>query len=328
METRVDLPREGALPSFDGATGWLNSPPLTPEELRGSVVLVDFWTYTCINWLRTLGYVRAWFEKYRDHGLVMIGVHTPEFPFEQDVDNVGEAVKDMNVEYPVALDPNYEVWNAFANGYWPAVYIADADGQIRHHQFGEGGYEECERVIQLLLRQAGRDGVADDVVSLAPEGLEAQADWTNLESPETYLGYLQGQNFASPGGAELDERRTYVLPDRLKLNEWALAGVWTVERGASVLADADGQIAFRFHARDVNLVLGPQERGVSVPFRLLIDGEAPGEARGLDVDRDGYGTVTQQRLYQLVREPGRIKDRTFEITFLAPGVEAYVFTFG
>jgi len=325
---RVDLPREGALRSFDGATGWLNSPPLTPEELRGKVVLVDFWTYTCINWLRTLGYVRAWAEKYRDEGLVVIGVHTPEFPFERDVDNVRQAAKAMNVEYPIALDRDFEVWNAFANRYWPAVYIADADGRIRHHQFGEGGYEECERVIQLLLRQAGRDRVGDDLVSIAPDGFEAQADWPNLGSPETYLGYDQGQNFASLGEAEVDERHTYALPDRLNLNEWALAGDWTVGRRASVLNEANGRIAFRFHARDVHLVLSPAERGASVPFRVLVDGEPPGEAHGLDVDREGYGTVSQQRLYQLVREPGRIRDRTFEVTFLGPGVEAYVFTFG
>jgi thiol-disulfide isomerase/thioredoxin len=326
-ELTVDLPREGALPSFDGATGWLNSPPLTPEALRGQVVLVDFWTYTCINWLRTLAYVRAWFERYRDHGLVVIGVHTPEFPFERDVDNVRQAAKDMNVEYPIALDSDYEVWNAFANRYWPAVYIADADGRIRHHQFGEGGKEECERVIKLLLRTTGRD-IGDDLVSVAPDGFEAQADWTNLESPETYLGYQQGQNFASPGGAELNEQRKYALPDRLNLNQWALGGDWTVGRRAIVSNDADGKIAFRFHARDVNLVMGPRERGESVPFRLLVDGEPPGDAHGLDVDQEGYGTVNQQRLYQLIREPGRISDRTFEITFLAPGVEAYVFTFG
>jgi thiol-disulfide isomerase/thioredoxin len=325
---QIDLPHEGGLPSFDGATGWLNSPPLTPEELRGKVVLVDFWTYTCINWLRTLGYVRAWAEKYRDEGLVVIGVHTPEFPFERDVDNVRQAAKDMNVEYPIALDRDFDVWNAFGNRYWPAVYIADTDGRIRHHQFGEGGYEECERVIQLLLRQAGRDGVGDDLVSIAPDGFEAQADWTNLESPETYLSYLQGQNFASPGEAEVDERHTYAVPDHLKLNEWALAGDWTVGRHASVLNDANGQIAFRFHARVVHLFLCPAERGASVQFRVLVDGDPPGEARGLDVDKQGYGTVTEQRLYQLVREPGRIRDRTFEITFLAPHVEAYVFTFG
>jgi hypothetical protein len=327
METTVDLHREGALPSFDGATGWLNSPPLTPEELRGQVVLVDFWTYTCINWLRTLGYVRAWFERYRDHGLVVIGVHTPEFPFERDVENVRRAVQDMTVEFPVALDPDYEVWDAFANRYWPAVYIADAEGEIRHHQFGEGGYEECERVVQRLLRDAGHEGFGDDLVSVSPDGLEAQADWTNLGSPETYLGYGQGQNFASPGGADLDEPRSYVVPDSLKLNRWALEGDWTIERGASVLNEANGRIAFRFYARDVHLVMGPPA-GESVPFRVLVDAEAPGEAHGLDVDEQGHGTLSQQRLHQLVREPGSITDRTFEITFAAPGVEAYVFTFG
>ena len=327
-ETTVDLPREGALPPFDGATGWLNSPPLTPEELRGKVVLTDFWTYTCINWLRTLGYVRAWADKYRDHGLVVIGVHTPEFPFERDVDNVSQAAKDLNVTYPIALDSEYDVWNAFANRYWPAVYIADAEGRIRYHHFGEGRYDECEQVIQLLLRQAGSDGVDEGLVAVAPDGFEAQADWANLESPETYLGYLQGQNFASPGGAELNEPRTYTVPDRLNVNEWALAGDWTVGRRAPVLNDANGQIVFRFHARDVNLVLGPRERGMTVPFRVLLDGEAPGDAHGLDVDPGGYGTVAQQRLYQLVRERGPISDRTFEITFLAAGVEAYVFTFG
>ena len=327
-ELTVDLPREGTLPSFDGATGWLNSPPLTPEELRGKVVLVDFWTYTCINWLRTLGYVRAWFEKYGDRGLVVIGVHTPEFPFERDVDNVREAVADMNVEYPVALDSEYDVWTAFANHYWPAVYIADAEGRIRHHQFGEGGYEECEKVIQLLLRQAGSNDVGEDLVSVVPDGFEAQADWSNLKSPETYLGYLQAENFASLGGSEPDERRGYAVPDRLRLNEWALAGEWTVGRRAAVLNDADGEIAFRFHARDVNLVIGPRERGESVPFRVLCRRRTPGRRSGLDVDQEGNGSVTQQRLYQLVREPGRIEDRTFEIMFLEPGVEAYCFTFG
>lgn len=317
-----------ALPSLGGATGWLNSTPLTTAGLRGRVVLVDFWTYTCINWLRTLGYVRAWAQKYEEHGLVVIGVHTPEFPFERDVDNVREAAAAMGVEYPIALDSDYAVWDAFANRYWPAVYIADAQGRIRHHQFGEGGYEECERVIQELLREAGRDGVGDDLVSVAPDGFEAQADWTNLETSETYLGYGQAQNFASPGGAKLDEHHAYDLPDRLTLNHWALSGEWTIKSGASVLNGADGRIAFRFHARDVHLVMGPRARGTSVPFRVLVDGEAPGTAHGLDIDEDGRGTLLQQRLYQLVREPGSSADRTFEITFLAPGVEAYAFTFG
>jgi thiol-disulfide isomerase/thioredoxin len=328
MTSATTAPHEGHLPGFDRATGWLNSPPLTTAELRGKVVLVDFWTYTCINWLRTLGYVRAWAEKYADHGLVVVGVHTPEFPFEKDVENVREAVKDMTVEYPVALDSDYAIWRAFSNQYWPAVYIADSEGRIRHHQFGEGGYDECERIIQQLVRESGGDGIADDLVSITPEGFEAQADWANLESPETYLGYEQAQNLASPSGVEFDKARTYVAPDSLKLNDWALSGDWTIERGASVLNRADGRIAFRFHARDVHLVMGPGARGTSVPFSVLVDGEPPGDAHGLDVDEQGRGTLSQQRLYQLIRERGSIIDRTFEITYLAPGVEAYCFTFG
>jgi thiol-disulfide isomerase/thioredoxin len=324
----ASLPPEGRLPGFDGATGWLNSPPLSPAELRGKVVLVDFWTYTCINWLRTLGYVRAWAEKYAEHGLVTVGVHTPEFPFERDVDNVRRAAAEMRVEYPIALDSDYAVWDAFANRYWPAVYIADAEGRIRHHHFGEGGYEESERAIQALLRDAGGHGIPDDLVSVADEGLEAQADWATLESPETYLGYEQGRNFASPGGVDLDRAHNYELPETLKLNSWALRGDWTVERKASVLNEAAGRIAFRFHARDVHLVLGPGADGTPVPFRVLVDGQPPGDAHGLDVDQEGHGEVSQQRLYQLIRERASITDRTFEIRFLAPGVEAYVFTFG
>jgi thiol-disulfide isomerase/thioredoxin len=318
----VDLPIEGELASLDGATGWLNSQPLSMADLRGKVVLIDFWTYTCINWLRTLSYIRAWAEAYEPHGLVVVGVHTPEFPFEQDVDNVREAVQEMAVEYPVALDSDYAVWRAFDNHYWPAAYVADAQGQIRHHRFGEGGYDELERVIQGLL------GVDGDLVSVSPNGFEAQADWANLGSPETYLGYEQAQNFASPASTSPGERHSYVAPDRLKLNHWALAGDWTLGKGASVLHQADGRISFRFHARDVHLVMGPPERGTSVPFRVLLDGEAPGSAHGLDVDEDGHGAVTQQRLHQLIRQQGAIDDRTFEITFLAPGVEAYAFTFG
>ena len=316
------------LPGFDGATGWLNSAPLTEADLGGKVVLVDFWTYTCINWLRTLGYVRAWGEKYEDQGLVVVGVHTPEFPFEHDVDNVRQAAKDMRVEYPIALDSDYAVWRAFDNSYWPAVYIADNEGRIRHHQFGEGGYEECERVIQGLLREAGRDGIGDDLVSVADDGFEAQADWANLESPETYLGYEQAQNFASADGAEFGEPFTFAVPDPLERNQWALSGEWTIGPGASVLNGTEGRIAFRFHARDVNLVMGPPSRDTSVPFRVLVDGEAPGDAHGLDVDEQGNGTLTQQRLHQLVRQAGSITDRTVEITFQAPGAEAYCFTFG
>jgi thiol-disulfide isomerase/thioredoxin len=323
-----ELGVEGQLPGFEGATGWLNSPPLSVDDLRGKIVLVDFLTYTCINWLRTLGYVRAWAEKYADDGLVVVGVHTPEFPFERDVDNIRWAMNEMKVEFPIAIDSEYAIWRAFSNNYWPAVYIADAEGQIRHHQFGEGGYAECEQVIQQLLHDAGHESVDDDLVAPALAGFEVQADWANLESPETYLGYEQAQNFASPGGAELDQARTYVAPDPLRLNQWALAGDWTIARGASVLNEADGRIVFRFHARDVNLVVGPRERGASVPFRVLVDGDPPGPAHGDDVDEHGNGTVIQQRLYQLVRERGSIADRTFEISFLDPGVEAYVFTFG
>jgi thiol-disulfide isomerase/thioredoxin len=323
METTTGV----ALPSFGGATGWLNSPPLSPEKLRGKVVLVDFWTYTCINWLRTLGYVRAWADRYAADGLVVIGVHTPEFPFEHDEENVRWAVEDMDVRYPVALDPDYAVWEAFANRYWPAIYIADAQGLIRHQQFGEGAYEECERVIQQLLRENGRDGIGDDLVSVTPMGFEVQADWANLESPETYLGYEQGRNFASPGGVGFDEPRTYDVPDTLPLNTWALSGDWTITRGASVLNGSEGRLAFRFGARDVHLVMGPATRGASVPFRVLLDGEPPGSAHGLDVDGQGYGTLSKQRLYQLIRL-ARAGERTFDITFLEPGAEAYCFTFG
>ena len=318
---------EGRLPGFAGATGWLNSPPLTEADLQGKVVLADFWTYTCINWLRTLSYVRAWADKYADDGLVVVGVHTPEFPFERDVENVRWSVRDLNVDFPVALDSDYAVWDAFANRYWPAVYIADAQGRIRHHQFGEGGYEKCEGVIQRLLRETGRD-LADGLVDVAAEGLEAQADWTNLRSPETYLGYGLAPNFASPGGAELNEPRSYEAPGRLKRNHWSLSGEWTVQDRASVLNGAGGRIAYRFHARDVHLVMGPPRRDAPVPFRVLVDGEPPGDAHGLDVDEGGHGTVAQQRLFQLIRQRESITDRTFEITFIEPGVEAYAFTFG
>jgi len=328
LRRHAPLPAEGHLPGFDGASGWLNTPPLTADDLRGKVVLADFWTYTCINWLRTLAYVRAWAEKYKDRGLVLVGVHTPEFPFERDVDNIREAATDMNVWYPIAIDSDYEVWRAFSNHYWPAVYLADAEGRIRHHQFGEGGYEDCERGIQQLLGEAGVEGVADDLVSLTPDGFEAQADWTNLQSPETYLGYAQGQGFASRGGAKIGVPNTYALPERLMLNQWALSGDWTIESGLSKLNGAEGKIGFRFHARDVHLVMGPPARGTSVPFRVLVDGEPPGDARGLDIDEDGHGTVSQQRLHQLIRQRGSIDDRTVEITFLAAGAEAYVFTFG
>ena len=310
----ASLPFEGHLPGFDGATGWLNSPSLSPADLHGKVVLVDFWTYTCINWLRTLGYIRAWAERYADQGLVVIGVHTPEFPFEREISNVRWAAEEMAVEFPIALDSDYGVWDAFSNRYWPAAYFADAEGRIRHHQFGEGGYDESERVIQALLRDTGQDHVPDDVVSIIPDGLEVETELSNLQSPETYLGSAQGQNLAR------------VPPDQLELNQWTLTGDWSVERRASILTAGDGSIAFRFHARDVHLVLRSQEG--SIPFRVLVDGEPPGDGQGGDVDAEGNGTLEQPRLYQLVRQRGPIADRLFEITFLYPGVEAYAFTFG
>jgi len=324
----AELPIEGHLPSFEGATGWLNSEPLTPQGLRGRVVLIDFWTYTCINWLRTLPYVRAWGAKYRDHGLTVIGVHTPEFGFEHNVDNVIAQSRSFGVEYPIAVDSDYGVWQAFANHYWPALYIADAEGRIRHHHFGEGEYAMAEMVVQQLLLEAGAEGVDPDLVSVDPQGFEVPADWRSLRSPETYLSYGRSAGFASPERARFNEPQAYPEPARLDLNEWAPFGTWTLAAHAAVLNEAGGRIAFQFQARDVHLVMGPSERGASVPFRVLLDGAAPGGARGLDVDEQGKGVVADQRLYQLIREPGRVGQHVFEIEFLEAGVEAYCFTFG
>jgi thiol-disulfide isomerase/thioredoxin len=322
------LPVEGELPSLGGATGWLNSQPLSAASLRGKVVLVQFWTYTCINWLRTLPYVRAWAEKYEGQGLTVVGVHTPEFPFEKDVDNVRRAVKEMRVVYPVALDSDYAIWRAFENRYWPALYFIDAQGRIRHHHFGEGDYEQSERVIQQLLAEAGVGGVGHDLVSVEAGGIEAAADWDSLKSPENYVGYGRTENFASPGGAVLDKGRVYAAPAQLSLNQWALSGDWTVEKGAVALNKAGGRIAYSFHARDLNLVMGPSAQGTSVRFRVALDGQPPRAAHGSDVDEQGNGTVTEQRLYQLIRQPKPIADRRFEIEFLDPGAEAFAFTFG
>jgi thiol-disulfide isomerase/thioredoxin len=322
------LPIEGELPSLGSATEWLNSQPLTPAGLRGKVVLIDFWTYTCINWLRSLPYVRAWAEKYKDQGLVVIGVHAPEFAFEKNVDNVRRAAKDMRVDYPIALDNDHAIWRAFENKYWPALYFVDVQGHIRHHQFGEGEYEQSEMIIQQLLADAGNSSIGHELVSVDARGAEAAADWSSLKSPENYLGYERTENFASPGGAVLDKRRDYAAPARLRLNHWVLSGDWTVESQATVLIKANGRIAYRFHARDLHLVMGPATRGTSVRFRVLIDGEMPGAAHGIDVDDQGNGTVGEQRLYQLIRQPEPIADRHFEIEFLESGVEAYCFTFG
>jgi thiol-disulfide isomerase/thioredoxin len=329
------LPDEGQMPSLSGATGWLNSEPLTTESLRGKVVLVNFWTYTCINWLRTLPYVRAWAEKYADQGMVVIGVHTPEFPFEHDLDNVRKAVKDMRVNYPVAIDNDYSVWSAFNNHYWPALYFVDAQGRIRHHQFGEGSYEQSEMVIQQLLAEAKSDSTGSavgdiprDLVSVDARGIEVAADWDDLRSPENYVGYERTEGFASPGGIAFDRREVYTAPARLGLNQWAHVGDWTVKRGFTALNAPNGRIVYRFHARDLHLVMGPAERGTSVRFRVTIDGEPPGAAHGADTDEQGNGTVSEQRTYQLVRQPGPITDRTFEIEFLDSGLEAFAFTFG
>jgi thiol-disulfide isomerase/thioredoxin len=322
------LPVEGHLPSFEGATGWLNSKPLTPQGLRGRVVLVDFWTYTCINWLRTLPYVRAWDAKYRDLGLTVIGVHTPEFGFEHDVDNIVAQSRTFGVEYPIAIDSDYGVWQAFANHFWPALYIADADGRIRYHHFGEGEYAMAEMVVQQLLLEAGADGVDPDLVSVDPQGFEVAADWRTLRSPETYLAYGRSAGFASPESARYDVAHTYPNPDRLLLNEWAPSGTWTLAQHAAVANEAGARIAFQFQARDVNLVMGPAARGTSVPFRVLLDGRAPGGAHGFDVDGQGNGTLADQRLHQLIRQQGSVGERRFEIEFLGAGAEAYCFTFG
>jgi thiol-disulfide isomerase/thioredoxin len=324
----IHLPMEGELPSLGGATAWLNSPPLSAADLRGNVVLIDFWTYTCINWLRTLPYVRAWAEKYREHGVVTIGVHTPEFSFEHDLQNVRRAAKDMKVSYPIAIDNDYAIWYAFDNHYWPALYLVDAQGHIRYHHFGEGAYEQSEMMIQQLLAEAGIGGIDDELVSVDASGVEAPADWDSLRSAENYVGYERTENFASPGDAVLNSPHVYDFPTRFSLNQWALAGEWTVGEQAIVLNAANGRIAYRFHARDLHLVMGPAARGTSVRFRMFLDGQALGTAHGSDVDEQGHGTVSDQRLYQLIRQPKPIADRQFEIEFLDAGVEAFSFTFG
>jgi thiol-disulfide isomerase/thioredoxin len=318
---------EGELPSFSAATTWLNSEALTPSSLKGKVVVVEFWTYTCINWLRTMPYVRAWAEKYRNQGLVVIGVHSPEYEFEKNLDNVRRMTKELDVDFPVAVDSEHGIWSAFNNGYWPALYFVDPKGQIRHHQFGEGEYAESERVIQQLLAEAGNSAIGRDLVSPVGNGVEAAADWSSLGTPETYLGYDRTQNFASPGGIE-DGRHVYALPNLLSLNHWALAGSWTVGKQGTVSHQANARLVYRFHARDVHLVMGPASKGASVRFRVLIDGAPIGAAHGVDVDEQGFGKVTEQRLYQLIRQSGKVGDREFKIEFLDPGVEVFAFTFG
>lgn len=321
-------PSEGEFPSLSGATAWLNSQPLTPSVLRGKVVLVDFWTYTCINWRRTAPYLRAWAQKYKEQGLVVIGVHSPEFTFEKDLDNVRQESKEMSIGFPIAVDSDHTIWRAFDNEYWPALYFIDAQGHIRHHQFGEGDYDQSERVIQQLLTEAGVSNIDRQLVSVDARGAEVAADWNDLQSEENYVGYERTANFSSPGGAALSKPHEYAVPSRLDTNHWALAGEWTFERESIVENKSNGRIAYRFHARDLHLVMGPAMRGKSVRFRVLIDGHPPGAIHGSDVDDQGYGTVTEQRMYQLIRQSKPISDRQFEIEFLDPGAEAFCFTFG
>ena len=322
------LPVERELPSLNSTNGWLNSQPLKAGHLNGKVVVIDFCTYTCINWQRQLPYVRAWATKYKDHGLVVVGVHTPEFSFEKNVDNVRRILKAMRVEYPIAIDNDYAIWRAFDNEYWPALYFADAQRRVRHHVFGEGEYQESERIIQQLLTEAGSKGISPQLVSVDPSGAELQADWDNLGSAENYVGYERTEGFASPGGAVPDKSHLYTVPEKLGLNSWAIAGDWTMQREATVLNKPGGRVAYRFHARDVHLVMGPGSRANPVRFQVQIDGQSAAAVHGTDVDQQGNGTVTEPRMYQLIRQSSKIVDRQFEIQFLDPGVEIFSFTFG
>jgi cytochrome c biogenesis protein CcdA/thiol-disulfide isomerase/thioredoxin len=322
------LPDEGAMPELNGAVAWLNSAPLTRESLRGKVVLIDFWTYSCINCLRALPYVEAWSETYKDADLVVIGVHTPEFAFEKDRSNVQKAVRDLKVSYPVAIDSDYKIWQAFNNQYWPAHYFIDGKGRIRYHHFGEGEYDESEHVIQQLLKENGATSLSAGTINVSATGVEAASGGGNVRSPETYIGYQRAENFASSQPLAQDSRKVYTPRDRLSLNQWALGGSWTVSPESAVLQAASGKVLFRFHARDLHLVLGPAKNGKPVRFKVTLDGTPPGEDHGSDTDTNGVGTVGEHRLYQLIRQKGAVEDRTFEIEFLDPGVQAFAFTFG
>jgi cytochrome c biogenesis protein CcdA/thiol-disulfide isomerase/thioredoxin len=324
----AELPVEGEIPPLDGADAWLNSQPLTAQDLRGKVVLIDFWTYSCINCLRTLPYLRAWHERYKDHGLTIIGVHTPEFAFEKDESNVRHAVRDLGVRYAVALDNDYTIWRAFNNRYWPAHYFIDASGKIRGHHFGEGEYDSSERLIRRLLREAGHQDLPDLGGETAGEGIEVAADEGNVRSPETYVGYERAENFISTPTLLRDQPGDYTVPAGLELNQWALGGPWTVRAEQATSTAARGRIVFRFHARDLHLVLAPGADGKPVRFRVTLDGREPGRDHGADVDESGNGIVREQRLYQLIRQSGGVEDRTFTIEFLDAGARAYAFTFG
>jgi len=326
--TPAPLPIEGKIPSLTGAVEWLNSPPLSVDGLRGKVVIVNFWTYSCINCLRTLPYVKAWAKKYQDQGLVVVGVHAPEFAFERDVANVRRATHDLNVDYPVAIDNNYAIWRAFGNQYWPAFYVVDAQGRIRYHQFGEGEYAKSEQVIQQLLKEAGHPTIPSTMINAKATGTQVAPDQADLLSDETYVGYAKSEGYASPEKVTPDEARTYTAPTHVALNNWGLEGPWNIGAEQARLAGASGKIIYRFHARDLHLVLGPAPDGKPIRFRVSIDGAAPGSSHGTDVAADGTGTIDGVRLYQLVRQAGPVRDRTFTIEFLDPGATAYAFTFG
>lgn len=315
-------------PSLSGATGWLNTQPLNLADLRGKVVLIDFWTYTCINWRRTLPYIREWARKYKDQGLVVIGIHTPEFSFEQKWDNVSSAIRSMDIGYPVAADNNFEIWRSFDNQYWPALYLIDAKGKIRYQKFGEGDYEASEKMIQQLLKGIASNTVPDNIATPLAEGYEAAADWQNIGSPESYFGYDRAQGFASPGKPGADKPVSYMLPKKLLLNEWALSGAWTIGKERILSNSGTGKLVYRFHARDLHLVMGPATPGKAIKFRVLIDGLPPDTGHGVDIDPDGNGTVTEQRMYQLIRQQGTITDRELQIEFVDPGVEVFNITFG
>jgi cytochrome c biogenesis protein CcdA/thiol-disulfide isomerase/thioredoxin len=324
----IDLKREGPMPSLDGAVKWLNSAPLSTKQLKGKVVVIDFWTYSCINCLRAIPYVEAWYEKYKDDGLVVIGVHTPEFAFEKDAANVQKSLGDLKITYPVAVDSNYAIWNAFHNQYWPAHYFIDAEGQIRYHHFGEGQYDESEQVIQQLLKEKGASLKNAGLVQVNGTGAQAAPDSRDVASPETYIGYERAQHYASPESIKQDKAQNYTAPVRPTVNQWGLVGSWNVSGEHATLNTAPGKVIFRFHARDLHLVLGPGKNGKPVRFRVKIDGTAPGADHGVDTDESGAGEVKEYRLYQLIRQKGAVEDRTFEIEFLDPGVQAFAFTFG
>jgi thiol-disulfide isomerase/thioredoxin len=320
-------PREGMIPSLSKATLWINSPPIASQDLRGKVVLIDFWTYTCINWRRTAPYLRSWFDRFGSKGLVLIGVHSPEFAFEHDVENVRQLTTDLSLKYPVAVDNDFKIWRAFSNLFWPALYVFDSHGRLRHQVFGEDGYDEAEQIIRQLLEEAGQRNLEPPPLRLDARGAELAADLADLRSSEAYLGSMRSVAFVSPGGVKSGQRH-YTVPSRVGLNQWALSGIWTISKDRAIAGAAGGKLAYRFHARDLNLVMSPEARGNAIRFRVLLEGKPPGNAHGTDVDYDGNGMLRDQRMYQLLRQPTPIADRLFEIEFLDPGAGAFSFTFG